>query len=1504
MALRTAKSWTGWLSDLGFSKEEVGNYSSLLASEAITEEDLPQFDHDLLKACGVVKYGHRTKIMRKAVGPSSGSSPGHFSGNKAIAIPRPSIKKGATQLEFDHFIYEWNQFKKHYNFKDESVIETQLTFCCSKDIRGRIREGREPSETYNEEELIGIIKDIALSRVSRMTHIKNFSLLKQEESESCEDYYGRLQTMASCCKFQCEYCSKSNATSRIRERFILGLKDKYVQAAILRTETHKPETTFNKLLEEAITLEQSVREQKSIAKSESVPAEEVHDLGTDEESDEPSANSLNYKFNKRKDQGQQSRNNFPLCSKCGTKTHSIYTTSERCIAWGKNCKNCGGRNHFAKVCQQSDERSSKTQQKNNGNNVKKHNRKKFVHQAENYVPSCFSIEKSAPKFLTVDVESCMEGTTSRTTEISAFPDTGANVCLIGPKQLKDMGISRKRLNKCELSIRVAGGSSITATGSLTVWVTLGKRKSKSLVYFSLKSDRFYMSLQVCKDLGIVPSSFPYPPDFEEDKNICSVEHQRVPPKHPHHIPFEFTEENIPKLKQFLLDSFATSAFNRSKPFPKLSTPKARIHLKPNYVIPVPAYWPATVAEHWAEEVRKSIEDDVAAGILCRVPFNEPTIWCARMVIVGKKNGKPRRTVDYQQLNAQCLREPNHGSSPFHTARKVPQNKWKSVIDAVDGYHSVELDEESSKLTTFITPWGRFRYLRFPQGHCSAGDAFNGRVQHILSSIPRMVRIVDDVCIYDDSIEQAFWHAWDVLITCAQNGIVINQEKFQFCAKEVEFAGLAITSSGVQPSKDMIAAIDNFPPPSDITKARAFFGLTNQVNWAYANSPDMAPFRELVRPGTKFQWTDDLKSLFAKCKKKILQQVQDGVVKYDIKRYTCLQTDFSKDGLGYLLLQKYCDCSLDKAPLCCVDGWKLVFAGSRFTKGAEVRYAPTEGEALAIAWAINHAHIFTKGCQKLIISTDHKPLLGIFNSKPLEEIKNPRLVRLKEQMLGFTFTLKYNCGKWHRGPDALSRNPHVKLVDVIPPMDSNIEDEEGFIHEAYVLAITALEDDVSSLPIDQLRRATLADKDMQLLASTIEKGFPPTHQFTKPEIRQFFNVRHDLWIEKDIIMFKNRVVIPPSLRKKILSILHSAHQGVQGMRSRAANSVFWPGLNSSIREKRESCEVCERIAPSHPKEPLQLIPQATYPFQEICADAFEVKGRYYLAVVDRFTSWLLIFHFNGPPQAKHIIACLRSVFVAYGAPEKFFSDGGLPFQAKDVADFFRIWAVVHITSSAHYPQANGRAELAVKTSKRLMEENTASDGSLNCDKASQALLQYRNTPLQHLGLSPAQMLFHRNLRDGIPVQPESLKLHREWLDAALLREKAFEKRNATMTIQYNRDAHPLEVIPVGSKVLVQDVSNRKRWTKSGTVVEQADRSYTIRMHGSGRIITRNRKHIKIARVPTSDDEENASAIAYSPAPASTPDIVENPTPVVDSVATVKTPRMLRRLRSYNNSGLNE
>ena len=186
---------------------------------------------------------------------------------------------------------------------------------------------------------------------------------------------------------------------------------------------------------------------------------------------------------------------------------------------------------------------------------------------------------------------------------------------------------------------------------------------------------------------------------------------------------------------------------------------------------------------------------------------------------------------------------------------------------------------------------------------------------------------------------------------------------------------------------------------------------------------------------------------------------------------------------------------------------------------------------------------------------------------------------------------------------------------------------------------------------------------------------------------------------------------------------------------------------------------------------------------------------------------------------------------------------------------RDWGVQHRLSSVNYPQSNGRAELGVKAARRIIRDNTNPDGSINNDQAARAILQYRNTPLRDVGLSPAQLLLHRQLRDSIPANPKLLRPHRDWLISAEERENALAQRNKYIEDRYNAHAHDLEPLQVQTNVRIQE---NKRWLKTGQIIEVLpNRQYLIKMDGSGRITRRNRRFIK------QTDKSETSNIIISP-----------------------------------------
>ncbi|VDI63635.1 Hypothetical predicted protein [Mytilus galloprovincialis] len=326
------------------------------------------------------------------------------------------------------------------------------------------------------------------------------------------------------------------------------------------------------------------------------------------------------------------------------------------------------------------------------------------------------------------------------------------------------------------------------------------------------------------------------------------------------------------------------------------------------------------------------------------------------MVTSKADGTPSRTVDLQPQNRHSVRQTHHVPSTFHLADRVPQGMKKTyVTDAWNGYHSVPIREEEDRhFTTFITPWGL------------------------------QVKCVDDTCMWANSIEAAFFQAYEWLDLCARNGITLNPKKFQFAQDTVNFAGLTIPTTNIRPSTKFLDAISNFPTPTDITGARAWFWLINQEAYAVAMARQMKPFCALLKPTTTFCWTYELDEVFHKSKEIIIQEMKEGVRLFYPSRMTCLATD------------------------------------CRFTHPAESRYSPIEGEALAVVYALHQTRYYVLGCEDLLVATDHKPLLQILNDRSLTDIDNRRLLNLKEKTVGYRFTIIHVPGRKNLGPDAASR----------------------------------------------------------------------------------------------------------------------------------------------------------------------------------------------------------------------------------------------------------------------------------------------------------------------------------------------------------------------------------------------------------------------------------------------------------------------------------------------------
>ena len=181
---------------------------------------------------------------------------------------------------------------------------------------------------------------------------------------------------------------------------------------------------------------------------------------------------------------------------------------------------------------------------------------------------------------------------------------------------------------------------------------------------------------------------------------------------------------------------------------------------------------------------------------------------------------------------------------------------------------------------------------------------------------------------------------------------------------------------------------------------------------------------------------------------------------------------------------------------------------------------------------------------------------------------------------------------------------------------------------------------------------------------------------------------------------------------------------------------------------------------------------------------------------------------------------RSYGNFFGIAEELSSDGGPEFTAALTQQFLRDWGVAHRLSSVAYPHSNTRAEIGVKSAKRVTMENTGTQGDVDIPAFQRAMLTYRNTRTSLDNRSPAEIVFGRQIRDFMPVMPGKYVPCDTWTDTAANREKALMERHAKEAEALLPHTKKMPPLKVGNSVRIQNQTGNapRRWDKSGQVVE--------------------------------------------------------------------------------------
>ena len=288
------------------------------------------------------------------------------------------------------------------------------------------------------------------------------------------------------------------------------------------------------------------------------------------------------------------------------------------------------------------------------------------------------------------------------------------------------------------------------------------------------------------------------------------------------------------------------------------------------------------------------------GVIERV--NQPTEWCSGMVVVPKPNGNVRICIDLTKLNTSVLRERHILPSVEQVLAQIGGARFFTKLDANSGFWQVELSHDSSLLTTFITPFGRFCFKRLPFGITSAPEYFQHKMYEILSGLKGVVCLIDDVLIHGTTQEEHDENLLAVLNRIQEAGLTLNKDKCIFSTKSIKFLGQVVDANGIKPDPDKITAINDMPQPTNITELRQFLGMVNQLN---KFSPHLAdykkPLQELLSSRNHWRWETSQETAFQNIKATLISS--ETLCAFNPTLETIVSVDASSFGLGAVLRQR-------------------------------------------------------------------------------------------------------------------------------------------------------------------------------------------------------------------------------------------------------------------------------------------------------------------------------------------------------------------------------------------------------------------------------------------------------------------------------------------------------------------------------------------------------------------------------------------------------------------------
>ncbi|XP_069985567.1 uncharacterized protein [Penaeus vannamei] len=1063
-------------------------------------------------------------ITSPAVTDISSASPVMHPASKTVAHRPPTLRADDTFQTFRQWRRSWDDYATMVDLqklaREKQLI--QLRMSVSLDVQRTLEHtlGIAHDTSLTVDQVLNELQKHFKNQRNEALRRRELLCCKQKEGETFSDFYVRLKDLPE----EVDLCSGDPVTcaeAQLKMILLMGVKDEELVQHLISTHADAS-------LQEMVTCCRSFEATKDAASAiHSSPSQLCAVSSYKKKQRDKTTRS-----SPPRSQNKPSSPNSDSCRSCNRRLDTgkcpakeaicmncgcrgHWPRTARCPAKHVTCNSCHKMGHFAKVC-----RTGKSDySKGPASRPKYKNCRRVSADSKTPQPVCILLTYGQ--------------TSSR---LQMLPDTGADVTIIGKKHLEQLKIPCSDLQPLESTTTfTADGSEMApALGFFQAKPQLGKKTCKGKIQVHDGVTTPLLSYRHCQELAIISPQFPKPILEVKHANWCAESHLPdlpTPSAARKYFLQEYNDVLLTKqdLKEALLQ-------------PMTGGPM-QIHLKEG-AVPLAIHTPRPIPFTIQQKVKEELESMECQGIIA--PVSRPT---------------------------------HPSPTPFDAVRRVtPSSRYFTKVDDLCGYWQLELAEEDQHLTTFITPYGRYKHRRGPMGFSATGDTYCSRGDIALQGMQRCVKVVDDILLYDDDFKTHIQQVDQMLRRCRKNGITLNRDKFVIAAPSVSFCGYTISNKGIEADQDRVSAIRDFPTPANVTDLRSFISLVNQLSeFTPSIAATAQTLRPLLSPKRTFIWTADHDEAFRRVKEALSQPPV--LAHFNLSLPIVLQTDASRlYGIGYALLQDHGQGRL-----------RLVQCGSRFLTDAETRYATIELEMLAAVWATAKCKPYLIGVPNFTLMTDHRPLIPILNKYTLDTVENHCLQRLKGHISPYQFTTDENLCN-----DAATHLRSIVTCNTIGTVtDPKNEDADRTLQE--------------------LHEAASVDPEYARLKDCVSTGFPSNRYDLHKSLLPYWKIRDSLSADGELVL----------------------HRGVEATKRRARQTVFWPGIDADIKSTVEACQPCQVMQPSQQQEPMQNDDHPTRPFESVSADFFTVAGKPFLVIA------VSLAGLSSSPSNGHAEAAVKS-----------------------------------------------------------------------------------------------------------------------------------------------------------------------------------------------------------------------------------------------------------------------